>query len=103
MSILDELRYPRHWYTKLLTMLLALLFFAVLATVVISGVLTYWIVKPQRTSTEISMASFPGISWRAHYYFVPRLRIQPRRTSHPGFRLAGSPVQRVRFRFCRAR
>ena len=27
---------------------------------VISGVLTYWIVKPQRTSSEINMASFPG-------------------------------------------
>lgn len=60
MSILYELRYPTRWYTKLLTVVLALVFFAVLATVVISGVLTYWIVKPQRTSTEINMASFPG-------------------------------------------
>ncbi|HXY01412.1 MAG TPA: alpha/beta fold hydrolase, partial [Candidatus Limnocylindrales bacterium] len=60
MSILDELRYPRRWYTKLLTVLLALLFFALLATAAIAGVLTYWIVKPQRTSSEINMASFPG-------------------------------------------
>src|SRR6516165_1492646 len=60
MSILYELRYPTRWYTKLLTVVLALVFFAILATVVISGVLTYWIVKPQRTSTEINMASFPG-------------------------------------------
>src|SRR5271168_721424 len=60
MSIIDELRYPRRWYTKLLTVVLALLFFAVLATLAISGVLTYWIVKPQRTSSEINMASFPG-------------------------------------------
>src|SRR5277367_1343842 len=60
MSIVDELRYPRRWYTKLLTVVLALLFFAVLATAVISGVLTYWIVKPERTSSEINMASFPG-------------------------------------------
>jgi pimeloyl-ACP methyl ester carboxylesterase len=60
MSIVDELRYPRRWYTKLLIIILALLFFAGLATVVISGVLTYWIVKPQRTSSEINMASFPG-------------------------------------------
>jgi pimeloyl-ACP methyl ester carboxylesterase len=60
MSILDELRYPTRWSTKLLTVGLVLVFFAVLATVVISGVLTYWIVKPQRTSTEINMASFPG-------------------------------------------
>ena len=60
MSILYELRYPRRWYTKLLTIVLALVFFAVLATAAISAVLVYWIVKPQRTSSEISMASFPG-------------------------------------------
>ncbi len=60
MSILYELRYPRRWYTKLLTIIMALVFFGVLATAAISAVLVYWIVKPQRTSSEISMASFPG-------------------------------------------
>jgi len=60
MSIVDELRYPRKWYTKLAVVILTLVFFAVLATAAIAGVLTYWIVKPQRTSSEISMASFPG-------------------------------------------
>jgi pimeloyl-ACP methyl ester carboxylesterase len=60
MSILYELRYPRRWYTKLLTVILALVFFAVLATAAISSVLVYWIVKPLRTSSEISMESFPG-------------------------------------------
>ena len=60
MSILFELRYPTRWYTKLITIILALVFFTVLATAVISGVLVYWIVKPQRTNSEISMASFPG-------------------------------------------
>jgi pimeloyl-ACP methyl ester carboxylesterase len=60
MSIVDELHYPRRWYTKLLIVIFALLFFAGLATLVISGVLTYWIVKPQRTSSEINMESFPG-------------------------------------------
>jgi pimeloyl-ACP methyl ester carboxylesterase len=60
MSIVDELHYPSRWYTKLLIVILAFVFFAILATVVISGVLTYWIVKPQRTSSEINMASFPG-------------------------------------------
>jgi uncharacterized protein len=59
-SILYEMRYPTRWYTKLMTILLALAFFAALATVVISGVLVYWIVKPQRTSSDINMASFPG-------------------------------------------
>jgi len=60
MSIVHELHYPSRWYTKLLTVILAFAFFALIATVVISGVLTYWIVKPQRTSSEINMASFPG-------------------------------------------
>jgi pimeloyl-ACP methyl ester carboxylesterase len=60
MSIANELHYPSRWYTKLLIVILAFFFFALLATVVISGVLTYWIVKPQRTSSEINMASFPG-------------------------------------------
>ena len=60
MSIWDELRYPRRWYTKLLVVILTLVFFAVLATAANAGVLTYWIVKPQRTSSEISLDSFPG-------------------------------------------
>src|SRR5260370_8811356 len=60
MSILNELRYPTRWYAKLVTIILALVFFAVLATAAISAVLGYWIVKPQRTSSEISMGGFPG-------------------------------------------
>jgi pimeloyl-ACP methyl ester carboxylesterase len=60
MSIIDELRYPRRWYTKLLIIILALIFFALLATVVISAVLTYWIVRPQRSSSEINLNTFPG-------------------------------------------
>jgi pimeloyl-ACP methyl ester carboxylesterase len=60
MHILFELRYPTKWYTKLLMALLALAFFAVLATMAIAGFLVYRIVEPQRTSTEINMASFPG-------------------------------------------
>lgn len=60
MHILLELRYPSRWHTKLLTALLALAFFAVLATMAIAGFLVYRIVKPQRTSSEISTASFPG-------------------------------------------
>src|SRR3989475_4210493 len=38
----------------------ALVFFAVLATTAIAGFLVYRIVKPQRPSSEINMASFPG-------------------------------------------
>jgi pimeloyl-ACP methyl ester carboxylesterase len=60
MSILFELRYPRRWYTKLLTAILALAFFVVLAISAIAGFLVYRIVKPQRTSTDINMQTFPG-------------------------------------------
>jgi uncharacterized protein len=60
LSIVDELRYPRRWYTKLSVIVLTLVFFVALATAAVAAVLTYWIVKPQRTSSEINMASFPG-------------------------------------------
>jgi len=60
MPILFELRYPTKWYTKLFTALVALAFFIVLATSATAGFILYRIVKPQRSSTEISMASFPG-------------------------------------------
>ena len=48
------------WYIKLLTAVLALVFFAVLATLAIAGFLVYRIVKPQRTSSDINLQSFPG-------------------------------------------
>jgi pimeloyl-ACP methyl ester carboxylesterase len=60
MSILSELRYPTRWYTKLLTAILALVFFAVLATLGVASFIVYRIVKPQRTSSEINLESFPG-------------------------------------------
>src|SRR5258705_12778807 len=60
MSILDEFRFPTRWYTKILMAVLALLFFGVVATSAIAGFLVYRIVKPQRSSSEISMDSFPG-------------------------------------------
>jgi pimeloyl-ACP methyl ester carboxylesterase len=87
MSIFYELRYPTKWYMKLVTAVLALVFFAVLATVAIAGFLVYRIVKPQRTSSEIDMESFPGkpdlvdfdvsgIGTR-HGWFFPGLRGAP--------------------------
>jgi uncharacterized protein len=60
MSILDELRFPTRWYTKILMAILALGFFGVVATSAIAGFLVYRIVKPQRSSSEINMDSFPG-------------------------------------------
>src|SRR5438309_7760689 len=60
MQIFSELRYPSRWYTKILMVLLALAFFALLAISAIAGFLVYRIVKPQRSSGEISLSSFPG-------------------------------------------
>jgi pimeloyl-ACP methyl ester carboxylesterase len=60
MSILFELRYPTKWYTKLFTAVVAVVFFAGLATLAIAGFLVYRIVKPTRTSTDINIDSFPG-------------------------------------------
>src|ERR1700747_2188839 len=60
MSILDEFQFPTRWYTKILMAILALLFFAVVATSAIAGFLVYRIVKPQRSSSEITMASSRG-------------------------------------------
>jgi pimeloyl-ACP methyl ester carboxylesterase len=60
MPILYQLRYPTHWYMKLLTVVVALAFFGLLAIGAIAGLLLYRIVKPQRTTSEISMLSFPG-------------------------------------------
>jgi len=60
MANLAHLRSPMRWYIKLLTAVFALVFFAVLATLAIAGFLVYRIVKPQRTSSEINLQSFPG-------------------------------------------
>jgi hypothetical protein len=60
MANFTELRAPMRWYIKLLTAISALIFFALLATAVIAGFLVYRIVKPQRTSSEINLDSFPG-------------------------------------------
>src|SRR2546423_14660305 len=60
MSIFDEFRIPTRGYTKILMGVVALGFFAVVATSAIAGFLVYRIVKPQRSSSEINMDSFPG-------------------------------------------
>ena len=87
MSILHELRYPTTWYAKLITAILALVIFIVLATAAISGFLVYRIVKPLRTTSDINMDSFPGkpeaVDFNVpglgvrHGWFFPGLRGAP--------------------------
>ena len=87
MSILFELRYPNRWYTKLIMAVLALIFFVVLATASVAGFVVYRIVKPQRATSEINMATFPGHPDTVDFsvpglgnregYFFPGLRGAP--------------------------
>jgi uncharacterized protein len=60
MSILEELKKPTRWYTQLGIIVFSLVAFGVLATSTIAGFVVYRIVKPQRSSTDINMDSFPG-------------------------------------------
>jgi pimeloyl-ACP methyl ester carboxylesterase len=60
MSFLSELRSPKSLHAQIGIALVCLFLFGALATSAIAGFLVYRIVKPQRTSTEINMESFPG-------------------------------------------
>ncbi len=60
MGFLSEFRYPTKWYSKLVSAVLALIFFALLSTATISGVLLYRIVSPSRSRAEINIKDFPG-------------------------------------------
>jgi pimeloyl-ACP methyl ester carboxylesterase len=87
MSILFELRYPTRWYSKLVAVAVVLVLFTVLATGAVSGFLLYHMVKPDRTSSEINMQSFPGRPEVVHFtveglgdregWFFPGLRGAP--------------------------
>lgn len=86
-SLVFELRYPTRWYTKLGMAILALAFFAVLTTSAVAFFLVYRIIKPQRTSSEINLQSFPGRPDAVQFsvpgrgtregYFFPGLRGAP--------------------------
>jgi len=60
MSILSEIRRPTTLYGQIAIVFVALVLFGLLATSAIAGFLVYRIVKPQRSSSEINMESFPG-------------------------------------------
>ena len=89
MSILFELRYPTKWYTKLFTAIVAVVFFAGLATLAIAGFLVYRIVKPNRTNSEINMQTFPGRP-EAVEFDVPGPNGHRQGWFFPGFR--GAPT-----------
>jgi pimeloyl-ACP methyl ester carboxylesterase len=89
MSILFELRYPTKWYTKLFTAIVAVIFFAGLATLAIAGFLVYRIVKPNRTNSEINLSTFPGRPERVPFE-IPGAPGSREGLFFPGFR--GAPT-----------
>ena len=60
MSLLSEFRNPTRWYSQLIAAILALAFFALLATGTISGFLVYRILSPAHSRAEINLENFPG-------------------------------------------
>jgi len=87
MAFISELRYPTKWYGKLITATLALLFFALLGAITISGFLVYRIISPAQSRSDINPRDFPGhpdilpfnvpgVGNREGWFF-PGLRIAP--------------------------
>jgi len=60
MAVLSELRYPTRWYAQLVTGVLAVIFFALLATATVSGFLLFRILSPPRSLAQIDTQGFPG-------------------------------------------
>src|ERR1700724_1338811 len=60
MGFFSEFRYPSQWYSKLAIAILALAFFALLASAAISGYMVFRIVMPARSHSEFDLENFPG-------------------------------------------
>lgn len=62
MGFFSEIRHPTTWHTQFAIAVLALAFFAFLATVAVSGFLVYRMINPERSHPDMSMnlATFPG-------------------------------------------
>jgi len=87
MDVLDEFRHPTRWYTKLIAVVLALVFFMLLAGVIIAGFVVYRIVTPTETAEHMDLSSFPGHPLQISYsvdgqatgdgWFFPGLKSAP--------------------------
>ncbi len=60
MGFISEFRYPSRWYSTLVIAILGLLLFAFLAVLALSGFLTYRMVTPAQSHSEMNLKSFPG-------------------------------------------
>jgi pimeloyl-ACP methyl ester carboxylesterase len=97
MHLLSEIRRPTTWYARLVTALLAIGFFAIMAAVIVSGYVVYTIVvSPPETKQSINLASFPGQPEDVSYtvkgigsrdgWFFPGLKSAPTILLCPGYR-----------------
>jgi hypothetical protein len=87
MGFLSELRHPTMWYTKLAIAILALIFFALLAAVSVSGYLVYRMESPSRSHSDIDLQNFPGHPEKLNFtvkgegardgWFFPGLKTAP--------------------------
>ena len=69
MANFSELRSPMRWYIKLLTAVLALVFFAVLATLAIAGFLVYGSSSRNAPAAKSTCRVFPGDPMRCSFRF----------------------------------
>lgn len=60
MSLLSELRYPTTRRAKIITAVLAVVFFWLLATLSIATLLLYRVVKPARSASDLDPSQLPG-------------------------------------------
>lgn len=75
------------WYTKLAIIILALVFFALLAAGAVSGYLVYRMISPARSHSEIDLQNFPGHPQKLNFtvngegprdgWFFPGLKSAP--------------------------
>jgi esterase/lipase len=90
------MRYPTRWYSKLIIAIVALLFFAFLATCAVSAYLVWRIVSPTQGHAEINLNTFPGhpeeLTYRAPSdgstrdgWFFPGLKSAPTVVLCPGY------------------
>jgi hypothetical protein len=60
MDFISEFRNPTKWYSKLFIVALALFFFTILATAVVSGFLVYRLISPAQNHSDFDLRNFPG-------------------------------------------
>lgn len=96
MGLLSEIRHPTTWHAQGAIAVLALAFFAILATVAASGFLVYRMINPERSrqDTSLNLGNFPGHPEKLFYsvsgsqrdgWFFPGRKTAPAIVLCPGY------------------